>query len=452
MASVSYGMTIKNRHHIFDQTMQIYRDAVSYLIDIVLRHYDDLLSIEGSAHGTAQQLRQRHVEGLIHTTRDHTAAYSTFDRKFYKFPSYLRRDAINTAIGKVFSYKSMVQNWESSGRKGKRPFLNRTQDVMPCLYRGNTFWQNGTEVRIKMYDGHDWIWHAAQVRLTDYLYIQKHMANWKECAPILTKRNHKYELRFAFTRADSSFPKYVKDTEADTVIGIDLGINTDAVCSVVQEDGTVTGSEFINSPVEKDRLYGLLNTIRKSQQHGTRRNPVLWRYVNHYQDAIARHTVSAIVSYAVKSGAQIIVFEHLQISGKKRGSKKQRLALWRKREIQRRTEAMAARYGIRVSYICAVNTSRLAFDGSGAVVRGKDAGFKNQKLCRFRNGKVYNADLSASRNIAARYFLRMLIKSMPAKALLPVQAKVPELGRRTRCTLATLINCYAALHTNEAVA
>lgn len=452
MATVSYGVTIKNRNHVFDQTIQIYRDAVSYLIDIVLRHYDELAAITGAEHATAQQLRQRYVETLIHSTKERPAKYSAFDRRFYKFPSYLRRDAINAAVGKVFSYCSLVQNWEASGQKGHKPFLNRAQDVMPCLYRGNTFMQDGTDVYIKIYNGHDWVWHQTQIRQTDYRYIKNHMTDWKECSPVLTKRHHKYELRFAFTRAGSSFPKYVKDAEADTAIGVDLGINTDAVCSVVRKDGTVTGSKFINSPVEKDRMYGLLNTIKKSQQHGTKGNPVLWRYVNNYQAAIAKHTASAIVSYAVQNHAQIIVFEYLKIKGKKHGVRKQSLALWRKREIQCRVEEMAARYGIRVSYICAVNTSRYACDGSGKVARGRDAGFKNQKLCRFRNGKIYNADLSASRNIAARYFLRVLIKSTPAKVLLSVQAKVPELDRRTRCTLATLIGCYAELHTGKAVA
>ena len=58
-----------------------------------------------------------------------------------------------------------------------------------------------------------------------------------------------------------------------------------------------------------------------------------------------------------------LVFEHLDFSGKKTGSKKQKLSLWRKREIQHRVEALAGMYGIRVSYICPYNTSRLAFDG-----------------------------------------------------------------------------------------
>lgn len=69
------------------------------------------------------------------------------------------------------------------------------------------------------------------------------------------------------------------------------------------------------------------------------------------------------------------MFEYLKMQGKKRGLKKQRLSLWRKRDIQRSVKEMAARAGIRVSYICAVNTSCLAYDGSGKVARGKDAGF-----------------------------------------------------------------------------
>lgn len=452
MPTVSYGITIKNCNQIFDKTMDIYRNAVSYLINITLRHYDDLLLIQPSCKATIQQLRQKFIEQMIHSTKDHSAKYSTFDKQFYKFPSYLRRDAINAAIGKVFSYHSLVDNWKSSGCKGNKPFLNRTQDVMPCLYRGNTFIQNGTSAAIKIYDGHDWIWLNTALRKTDLDYIRRNVSDWKESAPVLTKRYHKYELRFAYTKAGKNFPKYVADRHVDTAIGIDLGVNTDAVCSVVHKDGTVTGERFINSPVEKDRMNGLLNTIKKAQQNGNRKNHRLWRFVDNYNSAIAKKTASDIVSFAVENNAQVIVFEHLNMYGKRRGSKKQRLALWRKREIQHRTEALASRYGIRVSYICAVNTSRLAFDGSGLVTRGKDAGFKNQKLCVFKSGKIYNCDLSASKNIGARYFIRVLLKSMSAKTLLPVRAKVPELGRRTKCTLAALISCYAVLHTPKVAA
>ena len=452
MVTVSYGVRIKNCNRIFDKTMNIYRAAVSYLVDIALRHYDELLLINAVGKASVQQMRQQYIEHLVHSTKECNAKYCEFDKRFYKFPSYLRRDAINTAVGKVFSYRSLMKSWEESGFKGSKPFLNRTQDVMPCLYRGNTFVQDGTHTAIKIYNGHDWVWFYADIRKTDLDYITRNVSDWKESAPVLTKRYHKYELRFAYTKAGKDFPKYVKDTNVDTVIGVDLGVNTDAVCSVVHKDGTVTGEKFINSPVEKDRMDGLLNTIRKAQQHGNYKNYRLWRFVDNYNSAIAKKTASDIVSFAVKNNAQVIVFEHLDMSGKRSGSRRQRLSLWRKREIQHRTESLAARFGIRVSYICAVNTSRLAYDGSGEVIRGKDAGFKSQKLCVFKSGKVYNCDLSASKNIGARYFIRVLLKSMSAKTLLSVQANVPELDRRTKCTLATLINCYTVLHTSKAVA
>ena len=43
MVAVSYGVTIKHCDHVFNKTIEIYRAAVSYLTDIALLHYDDLL-------------------------------------------------------------------------------------------------------------------------------------------------------------------------------------------------------------------------------------------------------------------------------------------------------------------------------------------------------------------------------------------------------------------------
>lgn len=52
-------------------------------------------------------------------------------------------------------------------------------------------------------------------------------------------------------------------------------------------------------------------------------------------------------------------------------------------------------------------TSAYAFDGSGLVKRSN----KKYSIATFRNGKQYNADLSASYNIAARYWYAILTNS-----------------------------------------
>ena len=92
------------------------------------------------------------------------------------------------------------------------------------------------------------------------------------------------------------------------------------------------------------------------------------------------------------------------------------------------------RKGIRISRICAWNTSRLAYDGSGVVLRDQD----NHSLCTFQTGKRYNCDLSASYNIGARYFIRELLKPIPATERSLLEAEVPSVKRRTLCVYADL--------------
>lgn len=151
------------------------------------------------------------------------------------------------------------------------------------------------------------------------------------------------------------------------------------------------------------------------------------------------------MNVAVLYNADVIVFEHLDRTGRKHGSKKQRLHLWRSQYVQSIVTDKAHRLGMRISRICAWGTSRLAYDGSGRVLRGKEAELPTYSLYRFQSGKVYNRDLSASYNIGSRYFIREILKSLPAKARLALEAKVPQAAKRSTCTLSTLINLNAEL-------
>ena len=114
-----------------------------------------------------------------------------------------------------------------------------------------------------------------------------------------------------------------------------------------------------------------------------------------------------------------IVFEYLDHSGKKRGGRKyrERIHMWRANDVQDRVELQAHRMRMRISRVCAWNTSKYAFDGSGKVERDKD----NYSICKFTSGKTYNCDLSAAQNIGARYFLRAYkkagIQEIPAMPL-----------------------------------
>ena len=55
-------------------------------------------------------------------------------------------------------------------------------------------------------------------------------------------------------------------------------------------------------------------------------------------------------------------------------------------------------------------------------------------------GKLYSADLNAVYNIAARYFVRGILKALPEKEKSTLEAKVPSKLSGSTVTLSSLIS------------
>lgn len=446
----SYGVRLTGHNwRIFTPTMKVFRSAVKDLVSIVLENYDD---IEGMTSNQAQT----YIKNLVHSTRTNNAKYHFFDKKYYKYPSEFLKSTITTAIGIVSSYKELYKSWDENGRKGKAPRLNTNHNVFPCLFHRDMFKRVVNdkeeftgECEIKLFIRNDWVWVRFRMKKSDIKYIHEQFEQYgiKEKAPVLVKRMHKYELRFQYVTA-TGLPvlKYVSsnigknESKLLRVCAVDLGVDNDAVCSIIKYDGTVTARKFIRFAVEKDRMYKILEQIKKNQQNGNLRTPRLWRFVDNYNQAISTKTATEIIDFALLYSAQVIVMEHLEFKGKKSGSKKQRLHLWRKKEILNRVTDLAHKYNMRVSTVNPRNTSKLAYDGSGFVMRGINGKYS---VCMFMTGKIYNCDLSASYNIGARYLIREFLKTVSSNIEEQLRAKVPEAFKRTLCTLSTLISLRA---------
>ena len=424
----SYGVELRKQNIPIRQTLDIYRSAVGYLTEIYEQVWEELERIP------EMKKRFNEAEHLIHTTKKNQARFS-FDLHFPKMPSYLRRAAIQHALGTVSSYKTRLSLWEKSGQIGGWPKLVYENHAMPVFYRDVMYREDkeGKDAAyLKLYDGHDWKWFHVRLSHTDMEYLRKNWSGEKASAPTLEKRHRKYFLRFSYTE-DVILTK--APVEEQIICGVDLGINTDAVCTIMRSDGTVLGRKFIDFPSEKGRMYRVLGRIRRFQrEHGSAQAKSRWAYAKRLNIELGRKIAGAVTKYAKENHADIIVFEYLETKGKISGKKKQKLHLWRKRDIQKRCEHQVHRNGIRVSRICAWNTSRLAYDGTGTVARDP----KNHSLCVFQTGKRYNCDLSASYNIGARYFIRELLKPLSVTERSLLEAKVPAVKRRTSCVYADL--------------
>ena len=431
----SYGVELRKQNIPIRQTLDVYRSAVSYLTEIYEQVWEELERIPET------KKRFNEAEHLIHTTKKNQARFD-FDIRFPKMPSYLRRASIQHALGSISSYKTRMGMWEKLGQIGGKPKLVHENHAMPVFYRDVMYRENenGKDAAyLKLYDGHDWKWFHVRLSHTDMEYLRKNWSGKKASAPTLERRYRKYFLRFSYTE-DVILTKV--PIREQIICSVDLGINTDAVCTIMQSDGTVLGRKFINFSSEKDRMYRVLGRISRFQRkHGSVQVKSRWAYAKRLNTELGRKIAGAVTGYAEENHADVIVFEYLETKGKISGRKKQKLHLWRKRDIQKRCEHQAHRRGMRISRICAWNTSRLACDGSGTVVR--DPG--NHSLCTFQNGKRYNCDLSASYNIGARYFIRELLKPLPATERSLLEAKVPSVKRRISCVYADLRELFSEM-------
>ena len=395
----SYGIEVRKQNIPIRQTLELYRSAVSCLTEIYEQVWEELEEIPDAKR------RFNAAEHLVHTTKKNSARFD-FDLRFPKMPSYLRRAAIQHALGSVSSYKTRMDLWTKLGEKTEMSKLVYENHAMPVFYR-DVMYREGAEGKeeayLKLYDGHDWKWFCVRLNHTDMEYLRRNWWGKKASAPTLEKRHHKYFLRFSYTEEVTLTKTPVKE---QIICSVDLGINTDAVCTIMRADGTVLGRKFINHPSEKDRMYRTLGRIRRFQrEHSSAQSRGRWAYTKRLNIELGRKIAGAIVKNAEENHADVIVFEYLEMQGKISGKKKQKLHLWRKRDIQKRCEHQAHRKGMRVSRVCAWNTSRLAYDGSGSVSRDS----KNHSLCVFQTGKKYNCDLSASYNIGALpYVLRQI--------------------------------------------
>ena len=439
----TYSVKIKEYNHIFKDTVLLYRRAVDFFINVCLENWDVICQIKGGV-----KFQQSYVESLTISTKARPVVLYDFGSYMYKFPVYMRRSAIHEAIGKVSSYKSNLANWELVDKRtrGNKPTIANCGYVYPAMYRDNTFVRTGTyTAKLKVFIRNTWDWLSVDLKKSDVDYILHHCSDHKECVPTLQKRGKQWFLDFSFEENKTLDSTNVFE---QTIVAVDLGLNNSATCSVMRSDGTVIGREFLSLPKEYDCLKHKIGHIKYAQRHGSRKMPKLWAYAKGVNDDISVKTANFIINTAIKYNADVIVMEYLDLQHKKRGSKKQRLTLWRAQYVQLIVTDKAHRLGIHISRINAWGTSHLAFDGSGKVFRGEESirTDGNYSICEFQTGKVYNCDLNASYNIGARYFVREILKSLPATDGQRIGVKIPSCVKRSTCTLSTLINLNTELY------
>ena len=430
----SYGMKLKGDFKALETSIELYRKSLRMLIPIINDGWD-LIS---ECHYVNQKYNL--IEKWIHNTRTNQALFD-FDEQFPKFPTYLRRSAIAKALGIVSSYHSNLENWERGG-KGQAPKLSLTHFTYPAYYKGNLFRNfdpiNQT-IELKVFKNNDWVYEVYHLKTSDCKYYQTYLIGKKQNVPIIQKKGRRFYAAFSYEEETTLIP----EESIGKICAVDLGLGTDTTCSIIDKDGTVYARKFISFSKEHDRLHTQLGRIKRNQKRGSRHNKTLWRKVAGISQDIADKTARAILDFGNEHGVDAFVLEYLDFKGK---NVVKRAHFWRYKRIYKVLCHKAHQHGLRIARVNARNTSRLAFDGSGWSKRGREITPDTPyAIMQFTTGQIYNADLNASYNIGARYFIKNLLKTVTVTQRLALEAKVPQVAKRSTCTLSHLINLRSEL-------
>jgi transposase, IS605 orfB family len=412
-----------------ETSIVIYRQVLTFLIPIINDAWEEL-----SQYEFANQ-KYNQIEKWVHSSQNNQALFD-FDQQFPKLPSYLRRSAIVTALGIVSSYRSKLANWEVNP-VGQIPKLQLVHYEYPAYYKGNLFKNFDTihqTIELKVFKNGDWVFEQYRLKQSDCTYYKRYLAGKKQNVPILQKKGRRFYATFSYEENVQLVP----EESINKICAVDLGLGTDATCSIMDKDGTVYARKFISFSTEHDRLHTQLGRIKRNQKRGSYHNKTLWRSVAGITQDIADKTVKAILDFGNEYGVDVFVLEYLDFKGK---NAVKRAHFWRYKRIYKVLAQKAHQHGLRIARVNARYTSRLAFDGSGWSKRGCEiAPDTSYSTLQFATGKFYNADLNASYNIGARFFIRHLLKTVTATQRLALEAKVPQVAKRSTCTLSDLIS------------
>ena len=289
----SYGMKLTGDLTALETSIRIYRQALSVIIPIINADWETLSQCEHANQ------KYNLIEKWIHSTAKNQARFD-FDEQFPKFPTYLRRSAIAKALGIVSSYRSNLKNWEEEP-KGQAPKLSLNHYAYPAYYKGNLF-RNFDPVRqtieLKVFKNGDWVYEVYQLKTSDCTYYQTYLTGKKQNVPVIQKKGRRFYATFSYEEETVLVP----EDSIRKVCAVDLGLGTDATCSIMDEDGTVYARKFISFSKEHDRLDTQLGRIKRNQKRGSRHNRTLWRKVSGLSQDIADKTVKAIIEYGNEIG------------------------------------------------------------------------------------------------------------------------------------------------------
>lgn len=281
-------------------TQEIYNETIFKYYNLLLEHLD-LLSL-------SNQKCLRELEKLTIQNKNGEKPENYFD---LDVPVYLRRSAINQAIGVTRSYIAKLDNYEEkiqSNPKISKPQKAKQFNAGIVFYKGMYKKIADDTIKIKLFNGNSWQWYLAKVKYPYFSDEENVLSPTivldKKCVMIhIPIKKDIEDVRPIQTRMQK---KHIR------ICGIAFS-NSDsfAICVVLDENRNLINTKFIKGGNEyKARTSKILAQIKKHRQNGknfgVKDHKKYWEKLNNISNWYAHEVSKEIVDFCKENKVEVI--------------------------------------------------------------------------------------------------------------------------------------------------
>lgn len=304
--------------------MRLYTNHLNYLKSTELIYNETILKYYNLLFDNLEFLNlsnQNCLRELEKLTIKNKAGVKPKEYMEQDIPMYLRRAAINQAIGYVRSYQTAFNNKQSNNQ-----MLNKaTAFHSPILlYKGMYKDLYEDSITIKLFDGEKWRWFPAKIK------GRKINENAEILSPSIVVKKDIVMLHLPVKEQieDVTPVKIRMQQEEIRVCGIAFS-NTDsfAICVVLDENKQVIKTKFIKGGNEyRNMTQSILAKIKKHKQNGQnfgeRNHKRYWEKLNNISDYYAHKVSKQIISFCISNNVSIIAIADMEEDVSKHFGKK----------------------------------------------------------------------------------------------------------------------------------
>ena len=343
-------MQLKSGFYTTTYKIRLYTNHLNYIKNTeaiynqVILNYYNLLFDNLEFLNLSNQNCLRELEKL--TIKSKTGETPT-DYIEQDIPMYLRRAAINQAIGYVRSYQTALNNQKiRSSTELLNKTLNENQETKITLnkaiafhspillYKGMYKDLYEDSITIKLFDGKNWRWFPTKIK-TEKIKNTKNKEtkineNVEILSPSIVVKKELVMLHIPIKEEieDVTPIKERMKQEQVQVCGISFS-NTDSfvICVAINENKDIIKTKFIKGGNEyRNATHTLLAKIKKHKQNGQKFTPRdhkhYWEKLNNISDYYAHKVSKEIIKFCTNNNIKIIAIADMEEDVSKHFGKK----------------------------------------------------------------------------------------------------------------------------------